>query len=147
MSRPKYERIKMTDYSKMRIPYSECKKMTLKEIRSSKQYKLLNPLGYINTSGTYKYGNKSSMRKDELCKALDNPKRYQKKALASKKKKKNMSKRKRSTRASKSLYPVSRKPIRGECKSDEFPHLRLMKNGKTPCCYKRKKAVKKSSKK
>ena len=53
----------------VRIPYETCMKMTVREIRRSREYKLLTPLGKLNKSGAYHYGKKSTMRKSELCRA------------------------------------------------------------------------------
>ena len=147
MSKPIYGKYKIKSFGEVRIPYDVCKKMTLKQIRKTPQYKKLSPYGLVqNISGTYKYGAKSSMRKEELCKTLDNPKEYMKKALKSKRDKKNMSKRKRSTRASQCLYPKARVPVDGKCRSTEFKHLGVMQNGKTKCCYKKKQSSKTKSK-
>jgi hypothetical protein len=121
-----------------RIPYAKCKAMTLKQIRNTEEYKKLPPLPgqKANKSGTYKFGFKSSANKEELCKIMDNPVRYQKKVLRNKQLKQNSSKRKRSTRKGECLYPLSRVPKRGACVSGDFPYLGLTTTSKK-CCYKR----------
>ena len=60
-----------------KLPYSDCIRMTVRQIRQTDEYKGLTPLGKQNTSGSYHYGNKSTMKKEDLCRALDNPKTYQ----------------------------------------------------------------------
>lgn len=125
----------------LRIPYNQCKEMTLKQIRNTPQYKKLSPLGKINKSGTYHYGNKSSANKEELCKIMDNPVKYQQRMIQNKSLKKNSSKRKRATRKGECLYPVARKPVAGKCKTNKFPYLGLTTEAKK-CCYKRKQSEK-----
>ena len=126
-----------------RIPYAKCKAMTLKQIRSTEEYKLLPPLPGMkpNKSGTYHEGNKSSANKEELCRIMDNPVRYQKKVLRNKQLKLNSSKRKRSTRKGECLYPINRKPKRGACVSGDFPYPGITTTGKR-CCYKKQQSKK-----
>lgn len=116
----------------LRLPYDVCKKMSVKKIRQTKEYASLTPGGVKNSSGHYRYGNKSTMNKEELCKSLDNPKAYHAKIAADIKKGKNSGPRKRSTR--KGDCPVHRN--KKECVA---PHANkgLTTTGK-PCCYKKK---------
>lgn len=121
----------------VRIPYDECKKMTLAQIKKTPQYKKLTPFGtYENVSGTYHYGCKSELRKEQLCIALDNPEAYWKKNIANKNKNSNSCKRKRQTRKGKCLVKA-RKPKNGECKSKKYKYKGVTTLGR-PCCYKRK---------
>ena len=116
-----------------KIPYSVCMKMTLKEIRKTPKYKSLSPLGKINKSGTYKYGNKSSANKEELCRIMNNPQKYQEKVKKNKSKGVNSSKRKRSTRKGLCLVAARKIP----CKTTgKFKYEGVTTIGKR-CCYKK----------
>ena len=119
-----------------RLPYDSCKKMTVKQIRASKEYASLTPLGKKNSTGKYRFGNKSYLNKKALCQALDDPKAYQTKILKKKLEKKNAGKRKRSTRKGECPKPRSKKVCSG---SHAFSGLTT--KGKK-CCYKKKQSAK-----
>jgi hypothetical protein len=121
----------------IRLPYEKCMDMTVRELRKTREYKLLTPLGKLNASGTYKYGNKSRMRKVDLCKALDNPKEYHRKNKELKKKMENAGNRVRKTR--KGQCPKNRRP-NPECPLSH-KHEGLTTTGNT-CCYKKKQSRK-----
>jgi hypothetical protein len=123
------------------IPQETCMNMTLKQIRATPEYKKLSPLGKINASGTYHYGNKSSANKKELCWIMSHPVEYQKKVQRNKELGINTAKRKRSTRKGKCLYPRDRKPKNGACKSGKFPYLGITTTGEK-CCYKKQQTEK-----
>ena len=119
-----------------RLPLDMCMKMTIKEIRATKEYASLTPLGKKNKSGAYKYGNKSYLNKKPLCEALDNPSGYQAKILDLKLQKKNAGPRKRSTRKGKCPAKRNKK----KCPASH-PHKGLTTTGKS-CCYKKKQSAK-----
>jgi hypothetical protein len=121
----------------IRLPYEKCKGMTVREIRRTKEYKALTPLGVKNPSGAYRFGNKSTMNKEELCKALDNPTAYHKKIKKLISQKKNAGPRKRSTRKGLCLAPKRKVP----CSDPAFPHKGVTTTGKA-CCYKNKQSEK-----
>ena len=121
----------------IRLPYEICIGMTVKQIRQTEEYKSLTPLGKRNRSGAYKHGNKSTMRKEELCRALDNPAKYQMKIKELKEKKKNAGKRKRASRKGECSVPKRKLP----CNTEEYPHEGLTTTGKK-CCYKKKQSRK-----
>lgn len=121
----------------IRLPYAICSAMTVREIRRTKEYRALTPLGVKNASGAYKHGNKSTMKKEPLCRALDNPEKYhtQIKKLISQKK--NAGPRKRETRKGLCLAPKRKTP----CSDPAFPYKGLTTTGKN-CCYKKKQSKK-----
>lgn len=121
----------------IRLPYEICIKMTVKQIKQTEEYKSLTPLGKKNRSGAYKYGNKSTMRKEQLCRALDNPKKYQMKIKELKAQKKNAGTRKRETRKGECLVPKRKLP----CNTSQYPHEGYTTTGKK-CCYKKKQSEK-----
>ena len=92
-------------YTKTLMDVNKCMTKTLKEIRKSSAYKKLIPYGVgsrksANPNQKYHFGNKSTMKKGQLCEALSNPKSYHsklKKAYGTGKKKqiKNTGTRKR----------------------------------------------------
>lgn len=129
-------------YTKTLMDINECMTKTLKEIRKTQSYKRLIPYGVGKRKGEnpnqkYHFGNKSTMRKAELCEALSNPKKYHmklKKAYGDGKKKsiKNTGPRKRYSRTG-DCRPYRRKP---PCKGDK-PHKGVTTTGEA-CCYKKK---------
>lgn len=128
--------MKSTQVKDLRLPYNTCKEMTIKEIRKTKEYASLTPLGQKNKTGKYRFGNKSYLSKEKLCQALDNPKAYQKKIKELKKKNVNAGPRKRSTREGKCPVHRDNKVCHGT-----HPHKGLTTTGK-PCCYKKKQSEK-----
>jgi len=119
----------------VRLPYKKCMSMKVSDIRKTREYELLTPLGVKNKSGHYRFGNKSYLNKKNLCLALDNPAQYHKKIQEKRLKKVNAGPRKRSTR--KGDCPTKRKvPCSGS-----HPHKGLTTTGK-PCCYKIKQSAK-----
>ena len=127
----------MAQRKDIRLPLGQCHGMTLKQIRSSIEYKSLTPLGKKNTSGSYRYGNKSYLRKAELCKVLDNPSSYHSKVKVAKKAKKNLGPRKRKTRKGDCLVAERKIP----CNGPLFKHKGLTTTGED-CCFKRKQSKK-----
>ena len=116
-----------------RLPYSVCSQMTVRQIRQTPEYKGLTPLGKLNKSGTYKYGNKSTMRKEALCQALDNPKRYHEQIISAKKEGKNTGPRKRKTRKGECLVAQRKLP----CDGQVYKYEGVTTTGKS-CCFKKK---------
>jgi hypothetical protein len=122
----------MVQEKDIRIPYDECMAMTVKQIRQTKAYKLLTPLGKLNRSGSYRYGNKSTLRKRELCIVLDDPQKYHKKIKNLKDRKINAGPRRRSTRKG-NCVPKKRLP---PCNTQPYVNQGLTTTGKD-CCYKK----------
>ena len=120
-----------------RLPLAKCMDMTLKQIRNSIEYKGLTPLGKSNRSGSYRYGNKSYLRKDQLCRVLDNPSSYHNRVKVAKKSKKNMGPRKRVTRKGACLVAARKLPCNGRV----YKHRGLTTTGEA-CCYKNKQSKK-----
>jgi hypothetical protein len=116
-----------------RLPYSDCIRMTVRQIRQSDEYKGLTPLGKQNASGAYHYGSKSTMNKESLCRALDNPKRYQEMVKKFKEKNENMGPRKRSTRKGQCLVAKRKVP----CITEEYKYEGVTTTGER-CCFKNK---------
>jgi len=124
-------------------------------LKETAAYKALSPFGtYQNANGKYNYGNKSYLRKADLCKVLMNPESYfEKNIKACKKDKKyhrkrpaNKKNRVRATR--KGLCPKKRKPKNNNCPNDISPdhiHKRDTTTG-NDCCYKNPKKEKKGKK-
>ena len=124
-------------------------------LKETEAYKALSPFGtYQNANGKYNYGNKSYLRKADLCKVLMNPESYFEKNIKECKKDKkyhrkrpeNKKNRVRSTR--KGLCPKKRQPKNDNCPNDISPqhvHKRGTTTGK-PCCYKNPKKEKKTKK-
>lgn len=118
-------------------------------LKDTEAYKQLSPFGtYKNSSGKYNYGNKSYLKKKELCLVLMNPKMYFKQnAKECKKDKKYHQKRpaekkNRIRETRKGQCPNKRKPDAGtnECpnsQNPEFMYKGLTTTG-VSCCYKRK---------
>lgn len=119
-----------------RIPFDECMKMSIREIRKTREYGGLTPMGKQNDTGKYRFGNKSYLNKRELCKALDNPTSYHKKIEKMKKQKKNAGPRKRSTRQGDCPKPRNNKVCSGS-----HAHKGLTTSGKH-CCYKKQQSEK-----
>jgi hypothetical protein len=129
-------------YTKVLMDINECNQKTLKQIRKSRAYRNLIPFGVgkrrkANPNQKYHFGNKSTMRKAELCEALSNPKAYHKKlkkAYADGKKNniKNTGPRKRYSRTGE-CRPYRRKP---PCEAPT-PYEGIT-TAATPCCYKKK---------
>ena len=127
----------MAQRKDIRLPLDQCQGMTLKQIRRSIEYKSLTPLGKKNRSGSYRYGNKSYLRKTELCRVLDNPSSYHTQVKNAKKVKKNMGPRKRKTRKGDCLVAIRKLP----CNGPVYQHRGLTTTGKQ-CCFKRKQSKK-----
>jgi len=115
-----------------RLSQSVCEGMTVKQIRASKEYKGLTPLGKLNVSGSYRYGHKSTMRKAELCRVLANPSLYHREMKALKSAKKMAGIRKRSTRAGECLVEKRKIP----CNDPVYKFQAVTTSGK-PCCFKK----------
>ena len=124
-----------------------CQQMTLKQLRQTALYKNLhydpqNRPAWSGKKGS-RFGKKSYLSKSELCKYLNNPKKYVTdldKAYASKTR---AGPRIRKTRAG-DCIPKARVPINNNCNSNgEFKH-----KGKTSssidCCYKKQQKNKSS---
>jgi hypothetical protein len=114
------------------IPYDQCMSMTVRELRQTPQYKNLTPLGIRNISGHYRYGNKSTMRKEDLCRALSNPAAYQRHIKKLKDEKQKAGPRKRETRKGQCNGPRRQPP----CTDPVYRHLGYTTTGRQ-CCYKR----------
>lgn len=121
----------------IRLPYTICSAMTVREIRRTKEYRSLTPLGVKNVSGSYKHGNKSTMKKESLCRALDNPEKYHNEIKNLISQKKNAGPRKRKTRKGLCLVPKRKPP----CSDSKFSHKGLTTTGRS-CCYKKKQSEK-----
>ena len=115
-----------------RLPMSVCSGMTVKQIRKSKEYKGLTPLGKQNASGSYRYGHKSTMRKADLCRVLDNPSLYHRAMKELKSQKKNAGPRKRTTRKGECLVEARKIP----CTGPVFKFQAVTTTGKA-CCFKK----------
>lgn len=116
-----------------KLNLSKCLSMTVKQIKQTPEYKGLTPLGKLNKSGAYHYGNKSTMKKHELCIALSNPKMYHMKIKLLKDQKKKAGTRKRPSRKGRCIDPKRKLP----CNTLLYKHEGLTTTGK-PCCFKRK---------
>ena len=126
----------------IRLPYETCINMPIREIRQTREYKLLTPLGKKNTSGHYKHGNKSYLNKEKLCRALDDPSAYQNKITSLKSRKINAGPRKRETRTGD--CPTARNLQ--DCKvHPTHKNAGLTTTGKH-CCYKKKQSNKVTNK-
>jgi len=125
-------------------------------LKETKAYKALSPFGtYQNASGKYNYGNKTYLKKADLCKVLMNPESYFEQNIKQCKKDKKYHKKRqqgnknrvRPTR--KGLCPKKRKPKNNNCPNDIS--LQHIHKGKTTtnndCCYKNSKKAKKPKKK
>ena len=71
-------------YQKQLMDINKCMSMKLKQIRKTTAYKNLIPYGVgkrkaANPNQKYHFGNKSTMRKGELCEALSQPQQYHRK--------------------------------------------------------------------
>jgi len=115
-----------------RLPLAQCEGMTVKQIRKTPEYKGLTPLGKLNVSGSYRYGHKSTMRKSELCRVLDNPSLYHTEMRALKSQKKTSGPRKRDTR--KGLCLVAKRKI--PCTDSVYKFQGVTTTGQA-CCYKK----------
>ena len=115
-----------------RLPLAQCEGMTVKQIRKTKEYKGLTPLGKQNKSGSYRYGHKSTMRKADLCRVLDNPSLYHRQMAELKSQKKNAGPRKRSTRKGECLVEARKIPCNGKV----FKFQAVTTTGKA-CCFKK----------
>lgn len=124
-------------------------------LKETLAYKSLSPFGtYQNANGKYNYGNKSYLRKADLCKVLMNPESYFEKNIKECKKDKkyhkkrpaNKKNRVRETR--KGLCPKKRKPKNDNCPNDislQHIHKRDTTTG-NDCCYKNPKKDKNAKK-
>lgn len=154
----KVKKTKQTDYPKLDDVNSleECmQKYTLVKksksgkpsLKDTEAYKKLSPFGtYQTKSGKYNYGNKSYLKKEDLCKVLMNPKIYfkkNKKECKNDKKyhlKRQLEKKNRVRESRKGMCPNERKPDEQEnCpgKNLNYQFKGLTTTGKD-CCYKRK---------
>ena len=118
-------------------------------LKDTEAYKNLSPFGtYQTNSGKYNYGNKSYLKKKELCKVLMNPKNYFRKNAAECRKdkkyheKRPAEKKNRIRKTRKGECPNKRKPdpSTNDCPNPQNPdylHKGLTTTGKD-CCYKRK---------
>jgi hypothetical protein len=124
-------------------------------LKDTAAYKALSPFGtYKNANGKYNYGNKSYLKKKDLCNVLMNPESYFdknikacKKDLQYHKKRKNSDKnRNRPTR--KGICPPKRLLKDNDCPNDIS--LGHVFKGKTTtgndCCYKKQQKDKKAKK-
>ena len=114
-----------------------CLGMTVKQIKRTPEYKGLTPLGKQNKSGSYKHGNKSTMRKANLCEALSNPQKYHLKIAKLKSLKKNAGPRKRATRTGACLVAKRKVP----CNNSVYKYQGITTTG-SACCYKKKQSAK-----
>lgn len=130
------------NYTKQLMHFQECKDSTLKQIRRSSAYRQLIPYRHPGRKGKNPgkahFGNKSSLRKEELCRALDNPKNYHKKLIKNygtgkRKTMKNSAPRKRFSRTGLCL-PLSGKNKRTAPCKGKFPHVGITTTAKK-CCY------------
>ena len=155
----KVKKTKSTDYPRLNVSsLAECmSKYTLVKnaksgkpsLKDTEAYKNLSPFGtYQTESGKYNYGNKSYLKKKDLCKVLMNPQIYfeknKKDCMKDKKyhKKKPNIMKNRIRKSRKGNCPNKRKPnpITNTCPNSEnpdFKHMGLTTTGKE-CCYKRK---------
>ena len=124
-----------------------CQQMTLKQLRQTALYKNLhydpqNRPAWSGKKGS-RFGKKSYLSKSELCKYLNDPKKYitdLNKAYASQKR---AGPRIRKTRAG-DCIPKARVPINNNCNSNgEFKHTGKTSSG-IDCCYKKKQKTKSS---
>ena len=147
----------MAKYKHQLMDVNECMSKTVKQIRKEGAYRNLVPFGtYKRKSNVYHFGNKSTMKKAQLCEALSNPKAYHariKKNKGTGKRKgpnamKNSGKRKRNSRLG-NCTPSYRKPTNGSCKNSKVmskskkvaaPHKGLTTTAKK-CCYKKKQSA------
>tara|TARA_B110000285_G_C15125937_1_gene620260 strand:+ start:2298 stop:2951 length:654 start_codon:yes stop_codon:yes gene_type:complete len=124
-------------------------------LKDTAAYKALSPFGtYKNVNGKYNYGNKSYLKKKDLCNVLMNPQSYFDKNIKEckkdkkyhKKRETNKKNRIRSTR--KGICPPKRLPKNDNCPNDIS--LGHVFKGKTTtnndCCYKKQRKSKKSKK-
>ena len=109
-----------------------CTGMTVKQIRKTPEYKGLTPLGKANKSGSYRYGNKSTMRKADLCRVLNDPQSYHTQIAQLKSQKKNAGPRKRSSRKGQCLVEKRKIP----CNDTTYQFEGVTMTGEK-CCYKK----------
>ena len=109
-----------------------CLGMTVKQIRKTPEYKGLTPLGKQNKSGSYRYGNKSTMRKADLCRVLNDPQSYHTQMAELKSQKKNAGPRKRASRTGMCLVEKRRIPCNDKVYKFEGVTMTAEK-----CCYKK----------
>jgi len=132
----KKDKTKGTTKSKIkhdiRLPYSKCMNMTFREIKKSKEYAVLTPLGIYHPSRAYHEGHKSTMRKKALCDALNDPKKYHKLNKRLKDQNKPYGDRVRATRKGLCLIKSRKLPCTGEYK------YKGLTSTDQECCYKRK---------
>ena len=124
-------------------------------LKETLAYKSLSPFGtYQNANGKYNYGNKSYLRKADLCKVLMNPESYFDKNIKECKKdkkyhrKRPANKKNRVRVSRKGLCPPKRKPKNDNCPNDislQHVHKRNTTTG-NDCCYKNPKKDKKAKK-
>ena len=109
-----------------------CSGMTMKQIKKSPEYKGLTPLGKQNKSGSYRYGHKSTMRKAELCRVLNDPQTYHSQMAELKSQKKNAGPRKRASRKGACLVAKRKIP----CNDTTYKFEGVTMTGEK-CCYKK----------
>ena len=109
-----------------------CMGMTMKQLKKSPEYKGLTPLGKQNKSGSYRYGHKSTMRKAELCRVLNDPQTYHSQMAELKSQKKNASGRQRSSRKGACLVAKRKIP----CNDKVYKFEGVTTTG-DKCCYKK----------
>ena len=125
-------------------------------LKETNAYKALSPFGtYQNVSGKYNYGNKTYLKKADLCKVLMNPESYFEQNIKQCKKDKKYHKKRQSGKKNrvrptrKGLCPQKRKPKNNNCPNDIS--LQHIHKGKTTtnndCCYKREQKKNKKKKK
>ena len=115
----------------IRMPYQNCMDMTFREIKNSRQYALLTPMGIYNPSRAYHEGHKSTMRKKELCETLDDPKKYHERNKKLKEKGKAYGARDRKSRKGMCLVKARQLP----CNGPIFKFEGLTTTGEK-CCFK-----------
>ena len=109
-----------------------CMGMTVKQIRQTSEYKGLTPLGKQNKSGSYRYGHKSTMRKAELCRVLNDPQMYHSQMAELKSQKKNAGPRKRASRKGSCLVARRKTP----CDDRVYKFEGVTTTGEK-CCFKK----------
>lgn len=153
----KVKKTKQRDYPKLDVAtVEECMstytivknaKSGKPSLKDTEAYKKLSPFGtYQTNTGKYNYGNKSYLKKKELCLVLMNPKMYFKKNKKECKKDKKYhekrpnEKKNRVRQSRKGMCPNKRKTdVNDNCPGtdESFKFKGLTTTGKD-CCYKKK---------
>ncbi len=119
-----------------------CRKMTVRQLRDTALYRKLyfDPQNRPRRSGKGgdRFGFKSYLNKEELCKYLSNPSKYEQDLnnIYNKQGKKRAGPRIRPTRAG-NCIPKERLPNNRKCDNKSFPHIGKTSSN-TDCCYKKK---------